>query len=211
MKIRLHTQKLKIIPCCTILYHICIDYVTNWSVPYITATYKHSRSKQSMKIHLDRPASMTEQASVAFNFTHNIGAVTVFWEAKSHSGLGICYGMVSERLWIFVWIWRERKGGAGVVNVPCGQSVVCVHAWSVPGLAWSGMTDELAVDLGGLGDSLSVCDSRGALCALTPPRAVIEFTIPHHSSAIYGSQVNKWQNHEIPTVIVARTLWAILS
>lgn len=40
------------------------------------------------------------------------------------------------------------------------------------------MTDELAVDLGGLGDSLSVCDSRGAPCALTSPLVVIEFTIP---------------------------------
>lgn len=47
------------------------------------------------------------------------------------------------------------------------------------------MTDELAVDLGGLGDSLSVCDSRGAPCAMTSSRAVIEFTILCHSSQVY--------------------------
>ena len=62
------------------------------------------------------------------------------------------------------------------------------------------MTDEMAVDLGGLGDSLSVCDSRGAPCALTSPRAVIEFTILRHSSpSMCGSKINKWWNHEIPT------------
>lgn len=47
------------------------------------------------------------------------------------------------------------------------------------------MTDELAVDLGGLGDSLSVCDSRGAPCALTSSCAVIEFTIVHLSTQVY--------------------------
>lgn len=47
------------------------------------------------------------------------------------------------------------------------------------------MTDELAVDLGGLGDSLSACDSRGAPCALTSSGAVIEFTILRHSSKVY--------------------------
>ena len=52
---------------------------------------------------------------------------------------------------------------------------------------WSTMTDEVAVDLGGLGDSLSALDSRGALSSLTPPRTVIEFTILHHSSPSPGS------------------------
>lgn len=46
------------------------------------------------------------------------------------------------------------------------------------------MTDELAVDLGGLGDSLSVCDSRGAPCALTSSCAVIEFTIVRLSTQV---------------------------
>ncbi|KAF3701159.1 hypothetical protein EXN66_Car016847 [Channa argus] len=48
-------------------------------------------------------------------------------------------------------------------------------------LVWSTMTDELAEDLGGLGDSLSVCDSRGAPWALTSPHTVIEFTIRHNA------------------------------
>lgn len=47
------------------------------------------------------------------------------------------------------------------------------------------MTDELAVDLGGLGDSLSVCDSEEPPCAMTSSLAVIEFTVLCHSSKAY--------------------------
>lgn len=52
------------------------------------------------------------------------------------------------------------------------------------------MTDELAVDLGGLGDSLSVCDSRGAPCALTSSCAVIEFTIVRLSTHMAPKEIN---------------------
>lgn len=45
-------------------------------------------------------------------------------------------------------------------------------------LAWSKINDELAVDLGGLGDSLSVCDSLGEFHTVTSPTLVIEFTVP---------------------------------
>ena len=46
------------------------------------------------------------------------------------------------------------------------SAVVCMADLS---LAWSKMSDELAVDLGGLGDSLSVCDSRGVFHTVTSP------------------------------------------
>lgn len=69
----------------------------------------------------------------------------------------------------------DREGGAEPPSIP-GDWTACTADRSVA-TGRLEMTDELAVDLGGLGDSLSVCESQEAPCALTSSQAVIEFTV----------------------------------
>lgn len=134
-------------------------------------------------------------------FKHNSSRVTEFRVAKSRSDLGAC-----------------DAPGFSAESTDIAMDTVCerprwperVRGWSVRGPAWSVMTDELAVDLGGLGDSLSACDSRGAPCALTPPSRCDWVHNPEpFLPSIYDSQINKWQNHEIPSsqCTVAVTVW----
>lgn len=139
-----------------------------------------------MKIHLDWASRL---ASVAFSFIHNLARVLEFWE-------------VTLRPWNMLWYifsreygyWYGCRGDGRRGSVcECPQWPENVHGWSVCGPVWSTMTDELAVDLGGLGDSLSVCDSRGAPCALTSLHTVIEFTILHHSSQVYTPMAESWE------------------
>lgn len=153
-----------------------------------------------MKIHQERAASVTKQASVAFSFTHNLGRVTEFWEAKSHSDLGICYPVVSAEGMDIGMDIGESEGGAEFVYVPGDQSA-CMADQSV---AWSGtpwlMSWQWTLEVWVIAFQRVIHGERPV--RWHPPRAVIEFTILCHSSpSIYGTQINKCQNHEIPTAI----------
>lgn len=79
-------------------------------------------------------------------------------------------------------VWEMEGVGWTCVRPQWPQDV---SGWSGRSPVRSTMTDELAADLGGLGDSLSVCDSRGAPGALTSSCAVIEFTIVRLSTQLY--------------------------
>lgn len=113
---------------------------------------------------------MTEHIARGFSFFYSDRTLQVKVTVRPWS--------VFERsVWISVWMWRR------VCESP--QWPECVYCWSDGGRGGSAVTDELAVDLGGLGESLSVCYSWEAPCALTSSSTVIEFTIMHHSSKVY--------------------------
>lgn len=139
-------------------------------------SYLHSR-KINLKVQ-----PVWHNKSPRSSVSHTIKAEWQKFETQSHT-------QTLEYVipWFAVRIWAldvgEMEGGGWASACPLWPE--SVYHWSVCAGVFSMMTDELAVDLGGLGDSLSVRDSREASCALTSSQSVIEFTIVHHSSKVY--------------------------